>query len=78
MRTLYTDAERIMESLREASAEFTDKETLLKEPDFVSSIFSAPGDDSLYLDRELTDEENSHLMYASRGQWWKNRHWSRP
>jgi len=70
MRTLYTDAQRVDERLeKELRAEFTDKETLLRESDFVSLHLPLLPDTIHYIStRELSlMKRTAHLINASRG-----------
>jgi lactate dehydrogenase-like 2-hydroxyacid dehydrogenase len=70
MRILYTDVERIDPALeRELSVEFTDKETLLKESDFVSlHLPLLPATVHYVSARELSlMKKTAHLINASRG-----------
>ena len=70
MRILYTDMERIAEDLeRELRAEFTDKDTLLQESDFVSLHLPLLPKTTHYVsNRELKlMKKTAHLINASRG-----------
>ncbi len=70
MRIFYTDAQRIDETLeKELRAEFTDKETLLRESDFVSLHLPLLPDTTHYVStREFSlMKKTAHLINASRG-----------
>jgi len=66
MKILYTDVQRIGEdSEKDLAIQFVDKDTLLRESDFVPSMCLSSGDDPLHLRRSFPDEEDGHLINAS-------------
>lgn len=70
MRILYTDMQRIDEGLeRQLRVEFTDKETLLKESDFVTLHVPLLPETTHYISRHELSlmKGTSHLINASRG-----------
>jgi len=70
MRTFYTDPQRLGENLeKELRVEFTDKETLLRESDFVSLHLPLLSDTTHYIStREFSlMKKTAHLINASRG-----------
>jgi len=70
MKILYTDVQRIGESLeRELGVEFVDKETLLRESDFVTLHLPLLPETAHYISRRELSlmKKTSHLINASRG-----------